>query len=172
MTLPSLSTARQCTMFRASEEIDTIYSGRITDSITQALVFEFMSVCERRKETMPEYIQPNNPINKNIAHDFLILLSEDWCQHRSVSFYADKLCVSSKYLSQGNSHAPWFSQHFLFRQIHQGTSWMQSYAVSFLWAVKCHSYNSHRIIMFFRRKRAKNSERFVGFQLFFISLQT
>ena len=31
---------------------------------------------------------------------------------------------------------------------------------------------SHRIIMFFRRKRAKNSERFVGFQLFFISLQT
>ena len=99
MTLPSLSTARQCTMFRASEEIDTIYSGRITDSITQALVFEFMSVCERRKETMPEYIQPNNPINKNIAHDFLILLSEDRCQHRSVSFYADKLCVSSKYLS-------------------------------------------------------------------------
>ena len=31
---------------------------------------------------------------------------------------------------------------------------------------------SHRIIMFFRRKREKNSERFVGFQLFFISLQT
>ena len=115
MTLPSLSTARQCTMFRASEEIDTIYSGRITDSITQALVFEFMSACERRKETMPEYIQPNNPINKNIAHDFLILLSEDRCQHRSVSFYADKLCVSSKYLSHivkketGKTVSKWIS---------------------------------------------------------------
>ena len=99
MTLPSLSTARQCTMFRATEEIGTIYSGRITESITHALVFEFMSACERRKETMPEYIQPDSPINKNLAHDFLFLLSEDRCQHRSVSFYADKLCVSSKYLS-------------------------------------------------------------------------
>ena len=48
---------------------------------------------------MPDYVQPNSPINKNIAHDFLFLLSEDRCQHRSVSFYADKLCVSSKYLS-------------------------------------------------------------------------
>ena len=82
-----------------NDEHDTIYSGRITDSITQALVFEFMSACERRKETMPEYIQPDSPINKNLAHDFLILLSEDRCQHRSVFFYADKLCVSSKYLS-------------------------------------------------------------------------
>ena len=43
-------------------------------------------------------------------------------------------------LMQGNSHAPWVSQHFLFRQIHQGTSWMQPYAISFLWAVKCHSF--------------------------------
>lgn len=43
----------------------------------------------------------NKPLNRKeqIFHDFLSLLEQDYTRERSISFYADRMCLTSKYLS-------------------------------------------------------------------------
>ncbi|MGN0282021.1 MAG: helix-turn-helix domain-containing protein [Prevotella sp.] len=85
---------------RKSGEEETCYSQRIFNSLTQALILEFMSACEKRKLPTAADDQRATGIKRNLAHDFLILLSEDVSRHRTVKYFADKLCVSPKYLTQ------------------------------------------------------------------------
>ncbi|MGM9713366.1 MAG: helix-turn-helix domain-containing protein [Prevotella sp.] len=81
-----------------TDEDPTCYTQRTIDSLTQALIFEFMSACERRKDNTA-IKTGNNRMRRNIAHDFLLLLSEDACQHRNVAYFADKMCITPKYLT-------------------------------------------------------------------------
>ncbi len=82
-----------------NNEEHIVYSRRIVDSITQALVFEFMSACERRKGVVQDAAPGTVTGRNNIAHDFLILLSEGVSQRRTVAYFADRLCVTPKYLT-------------------------------------------------------------------------
>ena len=50
---------------------------------------------------MTEKPELNRPLNRKeqIFHDFLTLLEEYYTQERSISFYADRMCLTPKYLS-------------------------------------------------------------------------
>ncbi|MGN0206080.1 MAG: helix-turn-helix domain-containing protein [Muribaculaceae bacterium] len=78
-------------------EVSTCYSHRIISAIVKAMILEFASACERR--IGGDFSGSGSLGKRNIAHDFLLLLSEDVSRRHTVSYFADRLCVSAKYLS-------------------------------------------------------------------------
>jgi len=66
-----------------------------------------------------------------LVRDFLLLARENYRKHRAVEFYADKLCLSPKYLSKvlkqksGKSAADWIEDHVILeaKALLKSTSW-------------------------------------------------
>ncbi|MGM9698741.1 MAG: helix-turn-helix domain-containing protein [Prevotella sp.] len=87
-------------MRRKADVEKSSYSQRILNSLAQAMILEFMSACEKRNLPAVDASQRATGIRHKLVHDFLILLSEDFSHRHSVKYYADKLCVSPKYLTQ------------------------------------------------------------------------
>ena len=66
----------------------------------------------------PELSRPLNR-KEQIFHDFLTLLEEYYTQERSISFYADRMCLTPKYLStivkevSGKHGMQWIDEYVL-----------------------------------------------------------
>lgn len=79
--------------------------GVISRSIGRNLVVAFLYQIAyiREKELMNVANELNLPLQRtrklNYVHGFLRILSDNFRQERNVAFYADKLCISAKYLS-------------------------------------------------------------------------
>lgn len=79
--------------------------GVISRSIGRNLVVSllYQIAYYKEKEMLVDEPQLNVPQNRtrklNYAHDFLQILEKYYRQERNVAFYAEKLCISPKYLS-------------------------------------------------------------------------
>ena len=79
--------------------------GVISRSIGRNLVVSFLYQIAyiREMEMTEDSSMPSLPTQRtrklNYVHDFLKILEQYYRQERNVAFYADKLCISSKYLS-------------------------------------------------------------------------
>ncbi len=71
------------------------YRSHIVDALMQAFVFEFRSTFERFARLNPRPLSSG----ENIFGDFIDLLSTAYPKPRSVSYYADRLNITPKYLS-------------------------------------------------------------------------
>ena len=72
------------------------YRGYIVDALMQAFVFEFRNVFERFDSLSPRPVSSA----ENIFSDFLDMLSAAYPKSRSVAYYADRLNISTTYLSR------------------------------------------------------------------------
>ncbi|GEM_PF-6067739 len=86
-----------CTMFEqhCRKPVDA-YSGDIANSLFNAFLLSFYQAVKDKFEDT----DVTSATNKSIAAKFAFLLHENFKQKHTVSFYADKLCISSKYLTQ------------------------------------------------------------------------
>lgn len=76
---------------------DYTYKKEVVQRLCEIAVLKNLSLNELPK-TMPEL---NKPLSRKeeIFHDFLTLLEKYYTQERSISFYADRMCLTPKYLS-------------------------------------------------------------------------
>lgn len=81
----------------------SLISRSIGRSIVVALLYQLAFITERRYllDSMPqeELHAPGKSRKMNYVHEFMRLLQEYYRKERTVSFYANKLCISPKYLS-------------------------------------------------------------------------
>lgn len=73
------------------------YKKEVIQRFCEIAVLKNLSFNENPKD-LPEL---NKPLNRKeeIFHDFLALLEKYYTQERSISFYADRMCLTPKYLS-------------------------------------------------------------------------
>ncbi len=76
---------------------DYTYKKDVIQRLCEIAVLKNLSLNEEAKN-LPEL---NKPLNRKeeIFHDFLKLLEKYYTQERSISFYADRMCLTPKYLS-------------------------------------------------------------------------
>lgn len=72
------------------------YRKEVMSAITCAAIYELMAEIDKRFSDAP---QPMITSGERLFQRFIILLSDQEVKPRSVSWYADKLCVTTKYLS-------------------------------------------------------------------------
>lgn len=81
------------------KQTTTCFSQRTISAIIHALILEFMAACERRKGSDMADSVTGRSRQSALAHNFLLLLSEEVSRRHQVAYYAGRLCVSAKYLS-------------------------------------------------------------------------
>ncbi len=76
---------------------DYLYKKEVIQRYFEISVLKNLSL----KESSIKQKELNKPLNRKeeIFHDFLELLEEYYTQERSISFYADRMCLTPKYLS-------------------------------------------------------------------------
>ena len=83
-----------CTLYKATPRLDR----NIASSVISALIYQvaqfYIMALEKRSQTTDEHSRPSSYVQ-----EFLHLLQIHYMKERSVSFYASKLFISSKYLS-------------------------------------------------------------------------
>lgn len=70
--------------------------------IIQAAMFDLLGVINRIMEHQPsgdEHAASGNSITNSLVQKFIMLLSDDMSHNRTVKYFADKLCITPKYLS-------------------------------------------------------------------------
>ena len=70
-------------------------SKELVDALLAAFLYEFSDVLDR----FADFRQQPYSAGSNVFRNFLSLLSSSYPKSRSVSYYADKLCLTPKYLS-------------------------------------------------------------------------
>ncbi len=76
--------------------IDYMYKKEVIQRYCEAWVLKSISLSQT--DDKPELSKPMNR-KEQIFHDFLTLLEKFFTQERSISFYADRMCLTPKYLS-------------------------------------------------------------------------
>lgn len=77
------------------------YHRQSIDALMKMTMFEILGYFEeqrRQDDTFVPYQKAGTQGGMTIFKRFLLLLAEDNCQHRSVSYFADELCITPKYL--------------------------------------------------------------------------
>lgn len=82
---------------RELNQPDYLYKKEIIQRYCEVWVLKNMSL-SNNVEQKPELSKTLNR-KEQIFHDFLSLLEQHFTQERSISFYADRMCLTSKYLS-------------------------------------------------------------------------
>ena len=75
---------------------DYLYKKEVIQRYCEAWVLKNISLNEA--DAKPDLVKPMNR-KEQIFHDFLTLLEKFYSQERSISFYADRMCLTPKYLS-------------------------------------------------------------------------
>lgn len=97
---------------------EPVYVRSISRCLMAAVVYQLIQIGRNRmKETTP--VTPGMARRNNYVRDFIKLVHEHHTRERSVSFYASKLFISSKYLSSlvreasGRSAAEWIDEYVI-----------------------------------------------------------
>lgn len=94
---------------------DEIYVRSISRNLIAASVYQLMQFAIRQKEHQPASERQRSR-RSNYVKDFMCLIHEHHRRERSISFYADKLFISPKYLSllikeaTGRTAAQWIDE--------------------------------------------------------------
>lgn len=92
------------------------FDNTIIDRLLNAVIYELIQIYSRY--TLP--VTKHSPTLSNgvsYAQKFLTLLAEDKCRHRKVDYYAQKLCITPRYLSvvclkeTGKTPSEWICEH-------------------------------------------------------------
>ena len=92
------------------------YRQEILDHLFSALVHDMLAGIQKQSDTVEETGMEADR-NKRIFKQFMDELSEDGGIHRSVSYYADRLCYSPKYISgaikeiSGRTPTEWINEY-------------------------------------------------------------
>lgn len=125
------------TMRRVNEQIEiNIASSLMAAMVYQLVQFHYNSIGDHQHE------KGQGASRNNYVHDFIKLVHVHYSKERSVAFYADKLCISTKYLSllvkevTGRSAARWIDEFVIMEAKNQlrfsGKNVQQvSYALNF-----------------------------------------
>lgn len=94
-------------------EIDNIYREEIVKTLLYALMLKISGIY-KASENNPENIPQSR--HEELSDNFFRLLNKHYKRERSVSFYADKMCLTPKYLSSmikkmtGKSILAWINE--------------------------------------------------------------
>ncbi|MDE7407318.1 MAG: helix-turn-helix domain-containing protein [Muribaculaceae bacterium] len=96
------------------------YARSISRNIIASLMYQLITL-SRRRQPVEQYITERyqRSHKHNYARDFIRLVQENFRRERSVSYYADRLFISSKYLSlvikeiTGRSAASWIDDYVI-----------------------------------------------------------
>ena len=96
---------------------DDIYIRSISRNLIAAIIYQLMQFATKRDE----YRTDERPMNRRsgYVHDFMKLVHAHHKKHRSVSFYAEQLFITPKYLSlivkeaTGSSAAEWIDRYVI-----------------------------------------------------------
>ena len=80
--------------FYLQEKKDITYIKEIVEHLFMIVLYHIVSVVEENNEDVTEMTR-----NQQIVNDFILLVSDYYLQTKSVQFYADKLHITSRYLS-------------------------------------------------------------------------
>lgn len=78
------------------------YTSRSIAHIVSAMLHDILGICLRHQEAERQTAPSANEVpsaSQDIPHRFLALLAEDNARHHNVQYFADQLCITSKYLS-------------------------------------------------------------------------
>lgn len=95
---------------------DYLYKKEVVQRYCEAWVLKNISLSDNAE--LPELAKPMNR-KEQIFHDFLTLLEKFYTQERSISFYADRMCLTPKYLStiikdvSGKHGMQWIDEYVL-----------------------------------------------------------
>lgn len=84
------------------QEKEHTYTNRSIAHIVSAILHDILGFCFRHQEAVRQTASPNDvpsASSVDIPHRFIALLAEDNARHHNVQYFADQLCISSKYLS-------------------------------------------------------------------------
>lgn len=102
----------------AMAKINEHVEKNIASSLTAALVYQ-MVMFHYKRIGQHEVLKGQRSCRNAYVHDFMKLVHVHYSRERSVAFYADKLCISPKYLSllvketTGKSAAKWIDDFVL-----------------------------------------------------------
>lgn len=94
---------------------DPMLAKNIGRSLVQALVYQMLQYAADHTAAEASG-SPARPRRVNYVHEFISLVRLHHSRHRTIAFYASKLCISPKYLSHiikestGKSAADWIDQ--------------------------------------------------------------
>lgn len=94
------------------------FSLQIARSVTQALIYQQLQIfSSRRPKSIVGNDTPTGSRQKAYVQEFMRQLQLHHSHHRAIAFYADKLCISQKYLSHvikeatGRSATEWIAEY-------------------------------------------------------------
>ena len=96
---------------------DALYKKEALLSTLSSMFYLLMGVWRKREDELQDSAQTNR--SKIIFDQFIKLVSEYHTRYRNVGFYADKLCLTPKYLSKliknatGRSAPDWIDQYVI-----------------------------------------------------------
>lgn len=83
---------------------DGAYRETVIQSLLNAMLFNIYSLSyaeeEAEKKEAEENAKKNNTRQMEIFNRFIKLIKENYAHHHKAAFYADKLCITPKYMSQ------------------------------------------------------------------------
>lgn len=77
---------------------ETQYSNLIIDKLLYAVIYELIQIYTKHTSFSKE-VDLSSTRGYSYGQRFLALLTEDKCRHRKVEYYAEKLCITPRYLS-------------------------------------------------------------------------
>lgn len=83
----------------ASETSDMAMSKNIAQSLTQALIYQLLQIYLQKKHSGIKEQGTQQGRLTHYVHEFLQLVQLNYRSKRSINFYAQKMCISPKYLS-------------------------------------------------------------------------
>lgn len=104
-----------------------LYSRSIARSLTAALIYQLMQISDRRytdmmavgRDLVDTARQPSASRRTSYVREFIKLLHANFTRQRAVTFYAERLCISPKYLSSvvkeftGRSPGEWIDEYVI-----------------------------------------------------------
>lgn len=98
---------------------DTCFSRNIVDGLVSATIYKVCDILYRNQSEHPIEEAPIHSRNEFYFKEFMRLLGENYKSERSVAFYAQKLCITPKYLTtlikrvSGKSVSEWIDDYVI-----------------------------------------------------------
>lgn len=101
---------------RDSQEDATVFIVNVARSLAAAVFYQLLQINFARISRYPDDGEKSQSRRTSYVHEFMRLVHMNYARHRSVSFYAEQLGISPKYLTMvvkeasGRSAAEWINE--------------------------------------------------------------